>query len=185
MPPEFEGLMEVYRWASLGGRVPKIGPEHPAFFYALRSSQHEDRDLVNMLLSDLSRMDFRQLFICHKPLFYTSYRNWPEPKKDYVAKFLSAEYAMDKVGAREALFGEEPRMEEPETLYSAEDYSETKKKKPVKSPWGVPFIKDGVVYVKPHDDDDNHPRQKKRGRSMREELDWDKKKYRGKKGRKR
>jgi len=188
MPPEFSGLMEVYRWANLGGGVPKIGPEHPSFFYALRSSQHEDRDFVNMLLSDLSRMDFRQLFICHKPLFYNAYRLWPEPKKDYVSKFLAAEYAMDKIGAREALFGEEPRMEEPETLYSAEDYSETKKKRSVKSPWGVPLIKDGVVQVKSRKDDDhNHPRRKKRGRGMREELDWDKKKYRGKnrKGRKR
>ena len=194
MPPEFSGLMDVYRWASLGGGIPKIGPEHPAFFYALRSSQHEDRDLVNMLLSDLSRMDFRQLFICHKPLFYAAYRNWPEPKKDYVAKFLAAEYAMDKVGAREALFGEEPRMEEPETLYSAEDYSETKKKNHIKSPWGVPLIKDDVVHVRPHDDDDDdndddHPRRKRRTsrRGMREELDWDKKKYRGqdRKGRKR
>jgi len=194
MPPEFSGLMDVYRWASLGGGVPKIGPEHPAFFYALRSSQHEDRDFVNMLLSDLSRMDFRQLFICHKPLFYDAYRLWPEPKKDYVSKFLAAEYAMDKVGAREALFGEEPTMEEPETLYSAEDYSETKKKRKHKSPWGVPMIKDGNVQRKRHyddddddDDDNNHPRRKRRGRGMREELDWDKKKYRGnnRKGRKR
>ncbi len=192
MPPEFSGLMDVYRWASLGGGVPKIGPAHPAFFYALRSSQHEDRDLVNMLLSDLSRMDFRQLFITHKPLFYQAYRNWSEPKKDYVVKFLAAEYAMDKVGAREALFGEEPTMEEPESLYSAEDYSETKKKSRVKSPWGVPLIKDGVVHVRPHDDDDddddgdkNYRRRKNRRRDMREELDWDKKKYRGKKGRKR
>ena len=197
MPPEFSGLMDVYRWASLGGGVPKIGPEHPAFFYALRSSQHEDRDLVNMLLSDLSRMDFRQLFICHKPLFYEAYRLWAEPKKDYVVKFLAAEYAMDKVGAREALFGEEPRMEEPETLYSAEDYSETKKKREVKSPWGVPLIKDGNIQVNyrkkddndDDDDDDHYPWKKSRTRrrDMREELDWDKKKYKGKnkKGRKR
>ncbi|MDA8707817.1 hypothetical protein N9M10_00430 [Hellea sp.] len=195
MPPEFNGLMEVYRWASHGGGVPKIGPEHPAFFYALRSSQHEDRDLVNMLLSDLSRMDFRQLFICHKPLFYEAYRNWGEPKKDYVSKFLAAEYAMDKVGAREALFGAEPKMEEPESLYSAEDYSETKKKRDVKSPWGVPLIKDGKVQVKyrkkddddDDDDDDNRRHPRRKGRGLREELDWDKKKYRGKgkKGRKR
>jgi len=191
MPPEFSGLMDVYRWASLGGGVPKIGPEHPAFYYALRSSQHEDRDLVNMLLSDLSRMDFRQLFICHKPLFYEAYREWPEPKKDYVSKFLAAEYAMDKVGAREALFGEEPRMEEPQTLYDLKDYSETKKKRDIKSPWGVPLIKDGEIKRRSRrdrdddDDEDDHPRRKRRG--MREELDWDKKKYRGKhkKGRKR
>ena len=112
LPPEFTGLMEVWRWASLGGRVPRLGPAHPAFFYALRGSQTKDRDLVNMLLSDLSRLDFRQLFICHKSLFYETYQNWSEPKKDFVVRFLEQEYAMDKDGAREALFGAEPSMKE-------------------------------------------------------------------------
>ncbi len=111
MPPEHTGLMDVWRWASLDGPVPKIDPMHPAFFYTLRASQHEDRDLINMLLTDLSRMDFRQLYICHKPLFYEAYRSWPEAKKDYVAQFLREEYAVDKAGAREALFGSEPEME--------------------------------------------------------------------------
>jgi len=115
LPPEFIGLMEVWRWASLGGRVPRLGPAHPAFFYALRGSQHKDRDLVNMLLSDLSRLDFRQLFICHKPLFYEAYRGWADQKKEFVVRFLQQEYAMDKAGAREALFGSEPKMQE-ETL---------------------------------------------------------------------
>ncbi|WP_427452880.1 DUF6638 family protein [Litorimonas sp. WD9-15] len=111
LPEEFLGLMDVWRWASMGGRVPKIGPAHPSFFYAVRGSQHKDRDLVNMLLSDLSRLDFRQLFIMHKPLFYERYATWPEEKKDFVVRFLEQEYAMDKAGAREALFGEEPSME--------------------------------------------------------------------------
>jgi len=110
LPPEFTGLMEVWRWASLGGRVPRLGPAHPAFFYALRGSQNKDRDLVNMMLSDLSRLDFRQLFICHKSLFYETYQSWSEPKKEFVARFLQQEYAMDKDGAREALFGAEPKM---------------------------------------------------------------------------
>lgn len=112
LPPEFTGLMDVWRWASLGGRVPKLGPAHPAFFYALRGSPHRDRDLVNMLLTDLSRLDFRQLFICHKPLFYEAYQLWSETKKDFVVRFLEQEYAMDKEGAREALFGSEPSMAE-------------------------------------------------------------------------
>ena len=112
LPPEFTGLMEVWRWASLGGRVPRLGPAHPAFFYALRGSQNKDRDLVNMLLSDLSRLDFRQLFICHKSLFYETYQSWSESKKEFVARFLQQEYAMDKDGAREALFGAEPSMKD-------------------------------------------------------------------------
>lgn len=113
LPPEFTGLMDVWRWASMGGRVPKVGPNHPAFFYALRGSQHRDRDLVNMLLSDLSRLDFRQLFICHKSLFYDAYRDWSDTKKDFVVRFLEEEYAIDKAGARETLFGKEPSMREP------------------------------------------------------------------------
>ena len=148
-------------------------------------------------------MDFRQLFICHKPLFYEAYRSWAEPKKDYVVKFLAAEYAIDKAGAREALFGNEPKMDDPVTLYDAQDYSETGQTK-VKSPWGIAVTKDGDVQVtsskkdkgskkRDDDDDDNRGRKKvsrrrQNWRNLREELDWDKEDYkrRGKgKGRKR
>ncbi len=139
MPEEFHGLMDVWRWARMGGASPKLGPDHPAFFYALKSSQHQDRDLVNMLLSDLSRLDFRQLFICHKALFYEAYRNWSESKKDHVVRFLTDEYAMDKVGAREALFGDEPMMDEIES--PIETQSNPASKEAFKNPWGEPYSK--------------------------------------------
>lgn len=112
MPDEFHGLMEVWRWAKMEGAPPNLSSEHAAFFYALRSAQHTDRDLVNMLLSELSPLDYRQLFICHKQAFYDAYQNWSEPKRDYVSKFLAEEYTIDKVGARETLFGLEPSMNE-------------------------------------------------------------------------
>jgi len=112
MPDEFHGLMQVWRWAKMDGAPPNLTDEHAAFFYALRSAQHADRDLVNMLLSELSPMDFRQLFICHKQAFYDAYKNWSEPKRDYVSRFLAEEYTIDKVGARETLFGLEPSMNE-------------------------------------------------------------------------
>ena len=57
--------------------------------------------------------DIRQMFICHKELFYATYRGWPEMKKAYVADFLVAEYQVDKVGARKALFGHDAPLEEP------------------------------------------------------------------------
>ncbi|MCF6219506.1 MAG: hypothetical protein L3J65_00185 [Robiginitomaculum sp.] len=114
MPPEFHGLMQIWRWAKLDGAAPNLNSEHPAFFYALRAAQHADRDLVNMLLAELSPLDFRQLFICHKTAFYDAYRNWSEAKRDYVARFLAEEYAIDKAGARETLFGPEPAMDEEE-----------------------------------------------------------------------
>jgi len=178
MPQEFHGLMDVWRWASMGGRTPKINPAHPAFFYALRSSQHEDRDLVNMLLSDLSRFDFRQLFICHKPLFYAAYRKWSEPKKDYVSSFLADEYAMDKVGAREALFGNEPAMVEPEPAKPKPAKKPVKgtSKRPFKSPWGEAYIKDDIYRLRDHNKKDEDFRELYK--------DYRKKSYRKKKKKK-
>ena len=116
LPPEFHGLMQVWRWANTGGDEPNLGSDHLAFFYALRANQHADLDLVNMLLAELSPLDFRQLFICHKDAFYTAYRSWSEAKKEYVSKFLAEEYIIDKAGARETLFGPEPAMGE-EDMY--------------------------------------------------------------------
>lgn len=112
-PPAYDDLLAIWRWASLGGDYPKLTPNDDGFFYAYRATQGHDRDLVNMLLSELSPLDFRQLFICHKDAFYAAYAEWSEPKKEFVAKFLEAEYAVDKAGARESLFGDEPDMEEP------------------------------------------------------------------------
>ncbi len=111
LPPEYHGLMDIHRWASHKGRYPSLDPEHPAYFYAFRSRPHPDRDLINMLLAELSPLDFRQLFICHKQAFYEAYRSWPDAKRDYVSKFLADEYMIDKVGARETLFGPEPGMD--------------------------------------------------------------------------
>jgi hypothetical protein len=110
LPEEFEGLAALLRWVETGGRWPRITSAHPAYFYTLRSKPHKDRDLVNMLLSELSPLDVRQLFICHKELFYDIYRTWPEAKKAFVADFLAREYQMDKDGTRRALFGDEPQM---------------------------------------------------------------------------
>lgn len=67
---------------------------------------------MNMLLAELCPSDIRQLFICHKEVFYATYATWPDAKKDYVARFLEREYQVDKAGARAALFGHEPSMED-------------------------------------------------------------------------
>ena len=66
-----------------------------------------------MLLAELAPRDIRQLFICHKQLFYQLYRAWSETKRSYVVDFLTREYQVDKAGARAALFGHEPPMQEP------------------------------------------------------------------------
>lgn len=121
LPPEWEGLARLVAWAEEGARWPRITSDHPAYFYTLRARRGPAADLVNMLLAELSPLDVRQLFICHKDLFYRLYRTWPEPKQAYVADLLAREYMVDKAGTREALFGPEAPMEE----------------EPVVGPWGA------------------------------------------------
>lgn len=113
LPEAWQGLAALARWAEEGGPWPRITADHPAYFYTLRAKNHADADLVNMLLSELSPLDIRQLFICHKEAFYALYATWPDEKRDYVADFLDREYQVDKAGTREALFGGEAPMEEP------------------------------------------------------------------------
>ena len=112
LPDAFQGLAALLRWIEGGGTWPRIDSEHPAYFYTLRARNHKDRDLVNMLLSELAPMDVRQMFITHKEFFYASYQNWSERKRQYVADFLEREYVVDKQGARAALFGPEPGMDD-------------------------------------------------------------------------
>ncbi len=112
LPEEFHALGDLVNWAENGGKWPRITSDHPAYFYTLRAANHADRDLVNMLLSELAPKDVRQLFICHKELFYKMYAGWSETKKSFVADFLQREYAVDKAGAREALFGHDAPMDD-------------------------------------------------------------------------
>ena len=114
LPEAWQGLAALARWAEEDGPWPKITADHPAYFYTLRAKNHADADLVNMLLAELSPLDIRQLFICHKEAFYQVYGGWPVQKKDYVVDFLVREYQVDKAGTRAALFGHEATMEEPQ-----------------------------------------------------------------------
>ncbi len=153
MPPAYHGLMDIWRWATMNGEYPRIEPDHDGYFYAFRSKQHDDRDLVNMLLAELTPLDFRQLFICHKEAFYVAYQEWSEAKKDYVARFLHEEYVMDKVGARETLFGDEPDMIDPDHVHS-------EKSAKARVGWKKVQTKDGSEYrvrkrYKKDDDDDD------------------------------
>ena len=113
LPEEYHALRNLLAWAEDGGAWPRITSDHPAYFYTLRAANHADADLVNMLLADLTPKDVRQLFICHKQLFYRLYSGWSDTKKSYVADFLATEYAVDKAGTRAALFGHDAPMEEP------------------------------------------------------------------------
>jgi hypothetical protein len=114
LPEAWKGLGELVRWAEADGPWPKITSEHPAYFYTLRAKPHADADLVNMLLAEITPLDVRQLFICHKEVFYRAYAKWPDEKKAYVVDFLDREYQVDKAGTRDALFGHEAPMAEPQ-----------------------------------------------------------------------
>jgi hypothetical protein len=133
LPQEFLALAAVLRWMEGGGPWPKISSEHPAYFYTLRARAGKDRDLVNMLLAELSPMDVRQMYIVHKELFYASYAGWSERKKTYVADFLAREYQVDREGARIALFGAEPGMDEAQRPQMA---AGPKPARDVIGPWG-------------------------------------------------
>lgn len=156
MPDAYRGLMDIWRWTSLGGEYPELEPEHESYFYAIRGQQGHDRDLVNMLLADLSQRDFRQLYICHKDAFYAAYRDWTDAKKDYVARFLDEEYAIDKAGAREVLFGPEPAMEDEKSAKGDKDEDHIR--------WKYVQTRDGTYRV---------PRYEGGG-SLRDELNWKK-----------
>ena len=111
LPDEFLGMAALLRWIEGSGDWPRITSEHKAYFYTLRAASGPLRDLVNMLLAELSPMDVRQMFIVHKELFYAHYAIWSDRKRQYVADFLEREYKVDAQGAREALFGAEPSMD--------------------------------------------------------------------------
>lgn len=137
LPDEFLGLAAMLRWVEEAGPWPRISSEHPAYFYTLRARPGPNRDLVNMLLSELSPMDVRQLFITHKERFYEDYRGWSEKKREYVAGFLAREYQVDKEGAREALFGPEPKMDELARPDMREGPKPTRELRDIVGPWGA------------------------------------------------
>ncbi len=110
LPEAWKGLAALLRWAEEDGPWPKITSDHDAYFYTLRAKPHVDADLVNMLLAELTPLDIRQLFICHKEVFYRAYAGWPAEKRAYVVDFLDREYQVDKAGTRDALYGHEAPM---------------------------------------------------------------------------
>ncbi|WP_112308852.1 DUF6638 family protein [Pseudogemmobacter bohemicus] len=138
LPQEFLGLAAMLAWTEEAGPWPRISSEHPAYFYTIRARPGPNRDLINMLLSELALMDVRQLFITHKERFYEEYRSWSDTKRQYVADFLEREYKVDKEGARETLFGPEPKMDElarPEMQAGPKPVGD---RMPA-GPWGKPF----------------------------------------------
>ncbi|MXN64512.1 hypothetical protein GR183_06310 [Stappia sp. GBMRC 2046] len=135
LPEVYHALEDIVRRIAIGTDLPRLTPDDAAYFYLLRSRNHADKHLVNMLLSQMTPHDFRQLFICHKEAFYDQYRTWSDEKKAYASKFLADEYMVDKVGTREELFGPEPGMDE-----DGQDYGLGKNM----GPWGAIPVDEGA-----------------------------------------
>ena len=105
LPAAWHTLAALLRWAEDGAPWPRITSDDAGYFYTLRARPGQYADLVNMLLAELSPLDARQLFICHKQAFYKAYATWTDAKRDFVVAVLSRDYMADKAGTREALFG--------------------------------------------------------------------------------
>lgn len=136
LPAEYHALNDIVHRLELKDDKLWVEPENAAYFYLLRSRNHRDKNLVNMLLSELTPLDFRQLFICHKDAFYGHYRSWSDAKKNYAVQFLAEEYMVDKVGTRLELFGPEAAMAEEDQA----DYGFGRNM----GPWGaIPGEQDG------------------------------------------
>ena len=113
LPEEFHTLGHLVNWAENGGAFPNISSADHVYFYTLRAADTPDAEHLNMLLAELASKDIRQLFICHKELFYRTYAAWPDAKQAYVAKFLERQYQVDKAGVRDALFGHALQVQVP------------------------------------------------------------------------
>lgn len=109
LPGEFESLSDAVRCLEQNLPVKAPQPDDHGHFYLLRAAQSEDRDLVNHLLARMTPLDFRQLFICNKEIFYQNYQAWPDGKREFVSAFLAETYVPDKQAAREELYGEAQR----------------------------------------------------------------------------
>lgn len=147
LPEEFELLAALLRWLQADGPWPAIDSAHPGYFYTLRARPGPLCDLVNRLLAELSPLDVRQLFICHKEAFYRAYAGWPEAKRQWVADFLEREYQIDKAGARARLFGPEPGMAAPADLVP-ETPTALPPAPPLAGPWGA-VARDPIDLVGP------------------------------------
>ncbi len=111
LPEEFLGLAAILRWVE-GGALAEDFQRAPGLFLFASGAGGARPRSGEHALSELAPMDVRQMFITHKERFYEDYATWSAAKQTHVADFLAREYQVDREGAREALFGPEPRMDE-------------------------------------------------------------------------
>ena len=109
LPQAFQTLSDVLKALDQEEPVRPVEPGDAGHFYLLRAADHPDRDMVNHLLARLTPLDFRQMFICNKEMFYAAYQSWPERKRDYVAQFLAERFLVDRQGEWQRLYAGDAR----------------------------------------------------------------------------
>ena len=80
-----------------------IEPER-RFILVRAKLDHDDRWLVNRLITEYVPFDFVSTFVFHKPLFYERYQTMGENQRDHVVKTLEETYVRDKKAFRTRLY---------------------------------------------------------------------------------
>ena len=75
------------------------------FFLSRANPGHDDRWLVNQLITEFVPSDFVSTFVFHKPRFYERYETYPDNYRDHVVRVLEDTYVSDKRALRRRLYG--------------------------------------------------------------------------------
>lgn len=105
LPSEFRVLSKTVKLIDNGYSVDLDSIPEDVFFYFVRSSDHDLKDLINQLIAHYTPLDFLSVFISNKALFYDMYREWPDSKKSYVVEYLVQKYQQDKHRVKDKFFG--------------------------------------------------------------------------------
>ena len=91
-------LAQLSDWADLD--MHEISPHH-RFVLCRAQPEHEDRFLINRLISEYLPFDYMMRYIYNKPAFYKEYETWPESYRKYVVEEVSQKYLPDRAGYRQ------------------------------------------------------------------------------------
>lgn len=89
---------QLSNWSELDMR--EINPDH-RFVLCRAMPEHEDRFLVNRLISEYLPFDYMMRYIYNKPSFYKEYKTWPETYRAFVVDEVSNKYLSDRLGYRQ------------------------------------------------------------------------------------
>lgn len=94
-------VAQLSNWSGLD--MHEINPQH-RFVLCRAMPEHEDRFLVNRLISEYLPFDYMMRYVYNKPAFYKEYETWPLTYKEYVVGEVSQKYLPDRAGYRQKYF---------------------------------------------------------------------------------